>query len=79
MTHPDAPDAPAVGAKIGNAVIARVAALDRYAGHFKTARALKRRLVLITGPTNSANPTQRSMPLPRLQAARPRPAAIARA
>lgn len=47
------PDAPAVGAKIGNAVIARVAALDRYAGHFKTARALKRRLVLITGPTNS--------------------------
>lgn len=50
---PRRPDAPTVGAKIGNAVIARVAALDRYAGHFKTARSLKRRLVLITGPTNS--------------------------
>lgn len=39
--------------KVGNAVIARVAALDRYAAHFKTARALKRRITLVTGPTNS--------------------------
>ncbi|WP_342629039.1 helicase-related protein [Nguyenibacter vanlangensis] len=39
--------------KVGNAVIARVAALDRYAAHFKTARALKRRITLVIGPTNS--------------------------
>ena len=36
-----------------SAAIARVAALDRYAGHFATARALNRRITLITGPTNS--------------------------
>jgi ATP-dependent RNA helicase SUPV3L1/SUV3 len=50
------PSAPAVvgkGSRAGNAAIARVAALDRYAGHFATARALDRRLTLITGPTNS--------------------------
>lgn len=35
------------------AAIARVAALDRYAGHFATARALNRRITLVTGPTNS--------------------------
>ncbi|WP_029606018.1 helicase-related protein [Kozakia baliensis] len=39
--------------KVGNAVIARVAALDRYAAHFRTARSLKRRITLVTGPTNS--------------------------
>lgn len=45
---------PAVlGSRAGNAAIARVAALDRYAAHFKTARALNRRITLITGPTNS--------------------------
>ncbi|GAJ28571.1 helicase-related protein [Acidomonas methanolica] len=44
---------PATGRKVGNAVIARIAALDRYAAHFKTARALKRRITLVTGPTNS--------------------------
>ncbi|UMM64558.1 helicase-related protein [Aristophania vespae] len=37
----------------GNEAIARVAALDRFAGHFRTARALKRRITLVTGPTNS--------------------------
>ncbi|WP_237182910.1 helicase-related protein [Roseomonas marmotae] len=39
--------------RVGNAAIARVAALDRYAAHFATARALKRRITLVTGPTNS--------------------------
>jgi ATP-dependent RNA helicase SUPV3L1/SUV3 len=39
--------------KVGNAAVARVAALDRYAAHFATARALKRRIILVTGPTNS--------------------------
>ncbi|MBE9604100.1 RNA helicase [Acetobacteraceae bacterium H6797] len=39
--------------KVGNATIARVAALDRYAAHFATARALKRRIIIVTGPTNS--------------------------
>jgi ATP-dependent RNA helicase SUPV3L1/SUV3 len=48
------PAAPALkGSKVGNAAIARIAALDRYAGHFKTARALNRRITLVTGPTNS--------------------------
>ncbi|NPD65726.1 RNA helicase [Lichenicola cladoniae] len=37
----------------GNAAIARVAALDRYAAHFSTARALDRQITLVTGPTNS--------------------------
>ena len=41
------------GGKGANAAIARVAALDRYAAHFATARALNRRITLITGPTNS--------------------------
>ena len=41
------------GKKVTNAVIARVAALDRYAAHFRTARALQRRITLVTGPTNS--------------------------
>ncbi|MCK8783063.1 RNA helicase [Roseomonas sp. NAR14] len=39
--------------KAANAAVARVAALDRYAAHFATARALKRRITLVTGPTNS--------------------------
>lgn len=48
------PATPAIhGSRAGNAAIARVAALDRYAGHFRTARALNRRITLITGPTNS--------------------------
>lgn len=38
---------------VGNATIARIAALDRYASHFATARALKRKITLVTGPTNS--------------------------
>lgn len=50
---PDLDRIPAGNRKVGNAVIARVAALDRYAAHFKTARALKRRITLVTGPTNS--------------------------
>lgn len=48
------PAAPAL--KLGKgavAAIARVAALDRYAGHFATARALNRKITLVTGPTNS--------------------------
>ncbi|MBE7212120.1 MAG: hypothetical protein INR65_13950, partial [Gluconacetobacter diazotrophicus] len=36
-----------------NAAVARVAALDRFAAHFTTARALRRRITLVTGPTNS--------------------------
>ncbi|GBQ45111.1 helicase-related protein [Komagataeibacter sucrofermentans] len=49
-----APLAPDLGNKrVGNAVIAQVAALDRYAAHFRTARALNRRITLVTGPTNS--------------------------
>ncbi|QOF94744.1 RNA helicase [Novacetimonas hansenii] len=48
------PLAPDLGdRRVGNAVIAQVAALDRYAAHFTTARALKRRITLVTGPTNS--------------------------
>lgn len=39
--------------RIANAVLAKAAAMDRYAAHFKTARALDRRITLITGPTNS--------------------------
>jgi ATP-dependent RNA helicase SUPV3L1/SUV3 len=46
-------DAPDVGKKVANSVIARVAALDHYAAHFRTARALERRITLVTGPTNS--------------------------
>lgn len=42
-----------MGRKVANSVIARVAALDRYAAHFRTARALNRRITLVTGPTNS--------------------------
>ena len=42
-----------VAARGGNAAVARAAALDRYAAHFGTARALDRRITLITGPTNS--------------------------
>ncbi|MFT8721202.1 MAG: helicase-related protein [Acetobacter malorum] len=45
--------APDMGRKVANSVIARVAALDRYAAHFRTARALNRRITLVTGPTNS--------------------------
>jgi len=44
-------EAPSI--RVGNAAVARVAALDRYAAHFATARALKRRITLVTGPTNS--------------------------
>lgn len=42
-----------IESKTGNEAIARVAALDRFAAHFRTARALKRRITLVTGPTNS--------------------------
>lgn len=48
---PQAPRGPA--ARGANAAVARAAALDRYAAHFATARALNRRITLITGPTNS--------------------------
>jgi ATP-dependent RNA helicase SUPV3L1/SUV3 len=41
------------GRGASNAAVARVAGLDRYAGHFATARALDRRLVACLGPTNS--------------------------
>ncbi|WP_338045131.1 helicase-related protein [Paracraurococcus ruber] len=48
------PEAPALRMGKGAvAAIARIAALDRYAGHFATARALNRRITLVTGPTNS--------------------------
>ncbi|NHN89117.1 helicase-related protein [Acetobacter conturbans] len=47
------PEPPNVGKHVANSVIARVAALDRYAAHFRTARALERRITLVTGPTNS--------------------------
>lgn len=48
------PAQPAVhGGRAMNAAVARIAALDRYAGHFTTARALERRITLVTGPTNS--------------------------
>ncbi|HEY8609864.1 MAG TPA: RNA helicase, partial [Roseomonas sp.] len=41
------------GSRAANAAVARIAALDRYAGHFATARALDRHITLVTGPTNS--------------------------
>jgi ATP-dependent RNA helicase SUPV3L1/SUV3 len=48
------PAAPALRTgRAANAAVARVAALDRYAAHFATARALDRRITLVTGPTNS--------------------------
>ncbi len=53
-TRETTPAAPAIPQGRGaNAAIARVAALDRYAAHFATARALVRRITLVTGPTNS--------------------------
>ncbi|MFT9207331.1 helicase-related protein [Acetobacter orientalis] len=53
-TPPGSPRVQAdMGRKVANSVIARVAALDRYAAHFRTARALNRRITLVTGPTNS--------------------------
>ncbi|WP_426954082.1 helicase-related protein [Muricoccus radiodurans] len=39
--------------RISNAAVARIAGLDRYAGHFATARALDRRVIACLGPTNS--------------------------
>jgi ATP-dependent RNA helicase SUPV3L1/SUV3 len=39
--------------RTSNAAVARVAGLDRYAAHFRTARALDRRIVACLGPTNS--------------------------
>jgi ATP-dependent RNA helicase SUPV3L1/SUV3 len=53
--HPSGrPPAPALHlGRSANAAVARVAALDRYAAHFATARALDRRISLVTGPTNS--------------------------
>lgn len=51
---PARPAAPALHlGRSANAAVARVAALDRYAAHFATARALDRRITLVTGPTNS--------------------------
>ncbi|QCE33834.1 RNA helicase [Acetobacteraceae bacterium] len=41
------------GSREGNAAIAKAAALDHFAAHFKTARAMKRHITIITGPTNS--------------------------
>ncbi len=41
------------GSKEANQAVARAAALDRYAAHFATARAMIRRITIITGPTNS--------------------------
>jgi ATP-dependent RNA helicase SUPV3L1/SUV3 len=51
----EAPAAPAIlrPGRSSNAAVARVAALDRFAAHFRTARALSRRITLVTGPTNS--------------------------
>ncbi len=52
--HAPPPQLPRGAAARGaNAAVARAAALDRYAAHFATARALDRRITLITGPTNS--------------------------
>jgi ATP-dependent RNA helicase SUPV3L1/SUV3 len=67
--HQPAPAKPAATARFTpgqNAAVARVAALDRYAAHFTTARALNRRIILITGPTNSG---KTHMALDRLAAA----------
>jgi ATP-dependent RNA helicase SUPV3L1/SUV3 len=44
---------PAEARRTSNAAVARVAGLDRYAAHFRTARALDRRIVACLGPTNS--------------------------
>ncbi|MFC3123589.1 helicase-related protein [Pseudoroseomonas globiformis] len=41
------------GSKESNQAVARAAALDRYAAHFATARAMIRRITIVTGPTNS--------------------------
>ncbi len=53
--RPTAPAAPSAepGAGVRNSALARVAAMDRFVMHFTTARALSRRITLITGPTNS--------------------------
>ncbi|MBP0492667.1 helicase-related protein [Pararoseomonas indoligenes] len=39
--------------RISNAAVARIAGLDRYVGHFATARALNRKIIACLGPTNS--------------------------
>lgn len=53
----EAPEEPREGRaetkRISNAAVARIAGLDRYAGHFATARALNRRITACLGPTNS--------------------------
>ncbi|KAA2211826.1 DEAD/DEAH box helicase [Teichococcus oryzae] len=54
------------GSKEANQAVARAAALDRYAAHFATARAMIRRITIITGPTNSG---KSHMALDRLAAA----------
>ncbi|MXV36096.1 MULTISPECIES: helicase-related protein [unclassified Saccharibacter] len=51
--HEELEDDNSLKSRRGNAAIARVAALDRFAAHFRTARSLKRRITLVTGPTNS--------------------------
>ena len=42
-----------INLNIENKVLANVAAMDRYAWHFVTARSLKRHITIVTGPTNS--------------------------
>ncbi len=44
--------------RVENAVLAEAAAMDRFVSHFTTARALDRRITLITGPTNSGKSHQ---------------------
>jgi ATP-dependent RNA helicase SUPV3L1/SUV3 len=44
--------------RVDNAVLAEAAAMDRFVSHFTTARALDRRITLITGPTNSGKSHQ---------------------
>lgn len=52
----EAPGAP--HQRVANAVLAKAAAMDRFVSHFTTARALDRRITLITGPTNSGKSHQ---------------------
>lgn len=44
---------PDMGRGVDSSVLARLAGMDQYAAHFSMARAINRRITLVTGPTNS--------------------------
>ncbi len=57
-TNPRVVAAEEAPSRVDNAALAEAAAMDRFVSHFTTARALDRRITLITGPTNSGKSHQ---------------------